>query len=275
MRFKKIGIFVPSYKSAKTLESIIRRIPSEIKKEAAEIFVIDDASPDASYENALKTQKKAGLKNLTVHQNQKNLGFGGNHKIGFRYAIQKRFDVVVTLHGDGQYAPEKIPELLEAMEKNNTEIATVSRFLNNPRGMGMPRWRFFSNRFLNFLQKKIWGFGLSDHNVGMRSYLVQALERLPFERLSNDYSFDTELLSQCRLAGYKISEIAIKPVYEKDSHSPGYWKTFKFFLFSLKTLLDYKMARMGMALPKYDIKRFKRKKEPFNAKRVNFSHTSR
>ncbi|MBU0636247.1 glycosyltransferase family 2 protein, partial [Candidatus Micrarchaeota archaeon] len=197
MSIKKIGIFVSSYKSSNTLEKVIQRIPSEIKKNAAGIFIIDDASPDNSYENALRVQKKFKLKNLTVQKNKKNLGFGGNHKVGFLYAIQQGFGVVITLHGDGQYAPEKIPELLNSMEKNKTEIATVSRFLDNPHGVGMPRWRFFSNRFLNFLQKKILGFGLSDHNVGMRAYRVECLARLPFERLSNDYSFDTELLSQC------------------------------------------------------------------------------
>ncbi|MDO8428068.1 MAG: glycosyltransferase family 2 protein [Candidatus Diapherotrites archaeon] len=260
MLFKKVGIFVPSYKSFHTLENVIQRVPDEIKKTAAEIFVIDDASPDQSYENALEVQKKLKLKNLVVLKNEKNLGFGGNHKVAFQYAIRKNFDVVVTLHGDGQYAPEKIPELLESMEKNNTEIATVSRFLDNPQGKGMPRWRFFSNRFLNFLQKKILGFGLSDHNVGMRSYRVWALEKIPFERLSDDYYFDTELLSQCRLAGFRISEIPIQTVYDKYSHSPGYWKTFKFFLGSLHTLLDYRLALLGFGGKKYGIKNFKREK---------------
>lgn len=253
MLLKKVGIFIPSYKSRNTLEEVIQRIPERIKKTAAEIFVIDDASPDGSYENALRVQKKLKLKNLTVWKNKKNLGFGGNHKVGFSHAIKRNLDVVITLHGDGQYPPEKIPELLEKMATCGTEIATASRFLDNPHGKGMPRWRFFSNRFLNFLQNLVWGFGLSDHNVGMRAYTIKALKRLPFQELGEDYSFDTELLTQCRLAGYHICEIAIPAIYNKDSHSPGFWKTFKFFIFSLKTLADYLLARAGLVSRKCQI----------------------
>lgn len=256
---KKLGIFIPSYKSTQTLEQVLLRIPKKIRERADEIYVVDDASPTDSYENALAVKQKLGWKNLSVSKNKVNQGYGGNQKVGYKYAIEKGFDIVVMLHGDGQYAPEKISELISPIDSDSAEMVTGSRFLKNKWGDGMPRWRFFSNRFLNFLQQVSWGYWLSDHNCGLRAYSVSALKKIPFELLTQDYYFDTEIITQFRLAGFKIGEIAIPTHYDADSHNPTLWKTFKFFLYSLKTLLDYRLATVGITPEKFRIKRVESK----------------
>ena len=102
----KIGIFIINYNAVKHLTDTISRIPKDVYDKVEEIFVIDDCSSDNSYYAALGYKNEKGIEKLTVHRNKTNQGYGGNQKVGYTYAIDRGFDVVALLHGDGQYAPE-------------------------------------------------------------------------------------------------------------------------------------------------------------------------
>ena len=76
---------------------------------------------------------------VTVLVNPENQGYGGNQKIGFHYAIEGGFDIVALLHGDGQYAPECLPELVEPVARGEAEVVMGSRMLGGrARQGGMP-----------------------------------------------------------------------------------------------------------------------------------------
>jgi glycosyltransferase involved in cell wall biosynthesis len=93
------------------------RIPAQLDEDyQLEILVIDDASQDRTFElGAAIEQSKALPFPLTVLRNPDNQGYGGNQKIGYHYALENRFDVVALVHGDGQYAPECLPQLLQPL----------------------------------------------------------------------------------------------------------------------------------------------------------------
>ena len=76
-----------------------------------EVAVFDDASQDATFELAVGLKAMRDLPKLHILHHEKNLGYGGNQKAGYRYFIDKGFDIVVLLHGDGQYAPEILSHL--------------------------------------------------------------------------------------------------------------------------------------------------------------------
>jgi cellulose synthase/poly-beta-1,6-N-acetylglucosamine synthase-like glycosyltransferase len=103
---KRIGIMIVAYNAVTTLADVLRRIPDIVWNNVEEVVVFDDASSDDTYELAIGYKTLTRLNNLTVFKNSKNLGYGGNQKLGYEYFIDKGFDVVVLLHGDGQYAPE-------------------------------------------------------------------------------------------------------------------------------------------------------------------------
>ena len=96
----KLLIFIVAYEAAETIVPVLERIPSELPFKSTEILIIDDASNDATFEKSLSfVEKKYKNYPVTILKNPRNQGYGGNQKLGFRYAIEKGFDFVVLLHG--------------------------------------------------------------------------------------------------------------------------------------------------------------------------------
>src|SRR5262249_13437411 len=152
---------------------------------------------------------------VTVLYNPVNMGYGGNQKIGFHYAIENRFDFVALLHGDGQYAPDMLATLTEPLLTGEADAVFGSRMLTPNEALrgGMPLYKFFGNRILTFLQNRLLGTALSEFHSGYRVYAVSALKAIPFERNSNAFHFDTEIIIQLFIARRRIKEIAIPTYY--------------------------------------------------------------
>ena len=100
-----------TYNAITTLLPVLKRIPPSVWNNVEEVVVFDDASQDATFELAMGIKAVCDVPKLQVLKHAKNLGYGGNQKAGYRYFIEKGFDIVVLLHGDGQYAPEILAQL--------------------------------------------------------------------------------------------------------------------------------------------------------------------
>ena len=218
MKNKKIGIFIIAYRAVRTLVSAIERIPPDIKKKAEEIYVFDDCSDDNTYYAGLGYKYKNNVQKLKIYKNPKNLGYGGNQKKGYNYAIKKKFGIVVMLHGDVQYAPEYIPKLIEPLEEGKADAVFGSRMLGHPLKGGMPLWKYFGNKFLTMLENFILGTKLSEFHTGFRAYSVEALQKIPFNKSTDGYYFDTDIIIQFKLKGLRIAEIPIPTHYGPESH---------------------------------------------------------
>jgi glycosyltransferase involved in cell wall biosynthesis len=243
----KIAIFIPAYNAAKTLPIVIDRIPEEVKKNAAEIFIVDDASADNTYLIGVGYQAINQLPNLKVYRNEKNKGYGGNQKYAYRYAIENGFDVVVMLHGDAQYAPEKISHLLEPFEREEADMVFGSRMSGHPLKGGMPLHKFIGNKFLTAAANIILKTKLSEYHSGYRVYSCEALKKVPFEKCSDDFHFDTEIIIQFKIKGLRISERPI-PTYYGDERC--HVNVISYGLNVLKSLLQYVLHSTG--IKKYD-----------------------
>ena len=187
MSTPRIGIFIIAYNAVNHLIKTISRIPKEVYDSVDEIFVIDDCSQDNSYYAALGYKSQFGIEKLTVHRNLKNHGYGGNQKIGYQYAIDRGLDIVALVHGDGQYAPEALPVLLEPLVKGEAEMVFGSRMskpIDALKG-GMPMYKFLGNRILTRFQNAMTGLNLSEYHSGYRLYSVDALKKIPFESFTN------------------------------------------------------------------------------------------
>jgi glycosyltransferase involved in cell wall biosynthesis len=216
MAKKRVLIFIVAYNAEKTIQSVIRRIPHSLANHDTEILIIDDSSDDRTFERARSSSEADDLPfPLTVLFNPENQGYGGNQKIGFHYAIERQFDIVALIHGDGQYPPERLPALLEPLLNGEADAVLGSRMMNRFDALkgGMPLYKFFGNRILSFIQNNLLGSHLSEFHSGYRLYLVKALERLPFERNTNDFHFDTEIILQLFRAGLRIKELPIPTYY--------------------------------------------------------------
>ena len=210
----RVLIFVVAYEAESTLQEVLARIPNSVFHHDTEVLVIDDSSNDRTFEIGLQSSQSSRHR-ITVLYNRDNQGYGGNQKLGFQYAIRHGFDAVVLLHGDGQYAPECIPTLLEPLLDGSADTVLGSRMLvaGAARQGGMPLYKFLGNRILTVAQNRLLRSRLSEFHSGFRAYNVAALAKIPFQYNSNVFHFDTEVLIQLMMAGGRIVEVPIPTYY--------------------------------------------------------------
>lgn len=215
-----IGISIINYNAVTQLIRTLERIPRAVYNSVAEIFLVDDCSTDNSYYAAWGYKHLKAVDKLTIHMNEKNQGYGGNQKVGYQYAIDRGFDIVALVHGDGQYAPEVLPELLEPLLKGEADMVFGSR-MSTPgaalRGH-MPLYKYCGNRILSFAQNRLTGLRLSEYHSGYRLYSVAALRQIPFHSFTNNWHFDTQIILAFAERRLRIVERPI-PTYYGDEIS--------------------------------------------------------
>ena len=214
---KKILIFIPAYNVEKQILRVLKRIPIELLKEYfVRILIIEDFSKDNTkqvIEDYIKTSENNKLMHLI--KNEKNHGYGGVQKIAFNYALKNNFDYVIMLHGDDQYEPEKIPEFILNLLNDDVDAVFGSRFINPkaPLKDGMPLNRYIGNRAVTFIQNLIVGTKMTEFHSGYRSYKINVLKKINFEKNSNDFYFDSEIIVQMAKLEFIIKEIPIATIY--------------------------------------------------------------
>ncbi len=239
----KILCYIPAYNAAATIPSVIDRIPASMMEKIDEILVVDNASEDNTHLVSKGYAQEKGIKNLKVHRSEVNGGYGGSQKVGYRYAIDNGFDVVVMLHGDGQYAPEKMEDLLEPIYQGKADHVFGSRMTGDPRGGGMPLHRFLGNKFLTGAENLILGWNLSEYHSGYRIYTTECLKKIPFEKCTGEYHFDSEILVQVRMAGLRVVERTIPTFYGSEK---CYVPLVKYGFDVLRTMRAYLLHTWGI-----------------------------
>ncbi|HTW91268.1 MAG TPA: bifunctional glycosyltransferase/class I SAM-dependent methyltransferase [bacterium] len=212
----RLLILVVAYYAESTLSSVLERIPSQVHRDYdCEVLVIDDGSDDRTLAVGDDYRRGHPELNVTVLRNSYNQGYGGNQKVGYRYAISGGFDLVAVLHGDGQYAPEALPGLLQPFREARADAVFGSRMMP-PRAAlkgGMPLYKFAGNRILTWLENRLLRTHLSEFHSGYRIYSVPMLAKLPFLLNTNDFHFDTEIIIQLVNSGARIVELPIPTYY--------------------------------------------------------------
>jgi glycosyltransferase involved in cell wall biosynthesis len=210
-------IFIVAYQAETTIADVVQRIPATLLEEYdVDILIIDDSSRDQTFEKSHAISKTTGLPfKVIVLFNPVNQGYGGNQKLGYRYAIDYEYDFVALLHGDGQYAPECLPDLLQPLLRRQAAAVFGSRMIRpkDARRGGMPLYKYVGNKILTYVQNRLLRSHLSEFHSGYRIYSVQALKKIPFERNSNDFHFDTEIIIQLMIAKLPIVERPIPTYY--------------------------------------------------------------
>jgi len=223
MNKKRLLIFIVSYNAEKFIKSVLDRIPENIWANDlfdVEVLIIDDQSSDQTFYRAHEYVQQTGKSNITILFNPINQGYGGNQKIGYHYAIEKKFDLVVLLHGDGQYAPEYLEKMVMPILQGDADVVLGSRMINKGAALRgrMPLYKWVGNIILTFIQNKILSTNLAEFHTGYRCYSVSALSSIPFEENSNYFDFDTDIIIQLLDNKKRIVEIPI-PTYYGDEIS--------------------------------------------------------
>lgn len=214
----KIGILIVAYNAAGTLAGVLDRIPMDFRRRVEEVLVCDDASKDSTYLVGLGYKQLSEDLPLTVIRHAENLGYGGNQKAGYRMAIEHGLDIVVLLHGDGQYAPECLADLVGPLVREECDAVFGSRMMHRGEAIkgGMPRYKYVGNRILTKFENACLGTNLTEFHSGYRAYSVAALREIPFESNTDDFHFDTQIIIQLHDAGKRIKEIPIPTYYGEE-----------------------------------------------------------
>ncbi len=241
----RIGILVVAYNAASTLASTLDRIPADFADRVTQVIVNDDCSTDSTYLVGLGYRELRPSLPLEVIRHEHNLGYGGNQKAGYRWAIEQDLDAVVLLHGDGQYAPELLPQIVAPLERGECDAVFGSRMITRgaARAGGMPRYKYYGNRILTTLENRLTGMQLSEWHSGYRAYSVAALRSIPFEANADGFEFDTQIILQLQEAGKRIVEIPI-PTYYGDEIS--YVNGIAYARDIMRDVLVYRAHKMGL-----------------------------
>lgn len=236
---KKIVVVMPAYNAEKTLAQTFSDIPHELVDEC---ILVDDCSRDG-------TVAEAGRLGIRVFRHPTNRGYGGNQKTCYSEALKAGADIVVMVHPDYQYNPKRIPQLVQALlDGESYDAAFGSRMLGKLfREGGMPRWKFFSNIVLTALANLVFVNFLTEYHSGFRAYTRKYLETVAFERNSDDFVFDTEIIAQGMMHGLKFTEIPIETRYFPEASQINFVRSTQYGIGILWTLVKYQLHRRKLA----------------------------
>ncbi|HUP65691.1 MAG TPA: glycosyltransferase family 2 protein [Thermoanaerobaculia bacterium] len=237
-RDKKIVVVLPAYNAEKTLRATLDDIP---KDWVDEILLVDDRSSDRTVELA----RSLGIR---VVEHPVNRGYGGNQKTCYRTAMDAlQGDIMVMVHPDHQYDPTIIPELVKPLLSEECDAVFGSRMLGGrPLEGGMPKWKYFANLFLTMVENATFYVFLSEYHSGFRAYSRHYLQSVNFEANSDHFVFDTEIIAQGVAKNMKIREVPIQTRYFEEASQIGFWRSVRYGLEILRTMVLYKLHRKGL-----------------------------
>jgi glycosyltransferase involved in cell wall biosynthesis len=208
---KKIIVILPAYNAGRTLRQTYLEIPHDI---VDDIILTDDASTD----DTLLVAKDLTIRNIIKHD--RNSGYGANQKTCYAKALELNADIIIMLHPDYQYTPKLIPSMAYLIANNVYPVVLGSRILGNGAlNGGMPGYKYFANRVLTLFQNIMTGAKLSEYHTGYRAFSAEVLKKIDFQKNSDGFVFDNEMLSQIIYAGYNIAEITCPTNYFREASS--------------------------------------------------------
>lgn len=212
---RSVAICVLAYQATSTIEAVLERIPALGPDLHVTVLVADDASTDDTAAVAQGWAQRSRRAHVEVVTHARNLGYGGNQVACMEWARARGIGIVAMLHGDGQYPPEALGDLVAPIASGRADAVFGSRMIEpgGARAGGMPLGRRVGNRVLSALQNALVGTQLSEWHSGLRAYRVAALDGIHVDSLPSGFEIDTVATLRLVATGATIEEIAIPTRY--------------------------------------------------------------
>lgn len=235
----KTIVVMPAYNAAETIRKTHQEV---LAQECVDlVIVVDDASKDRTVEIANTLPKTK----VVVHE--ANRGYGANQKTCYRLALEEGADIVIMVHPDYQYTPQLIPAMSSMIGNGLYHCVLGSRILGGHalKG-GMPFWKYLANRGLTLAENVLLGAKLSEYHTGYRAFSRELLEAIAFERNSDDFVFDNQMLAQILWKGYTIAEVSCPTKYFPEASSINFLRSTKYGIGCIATALSFRASKLGL-----------------------------
>ncbi len=240
---KKLVIVLPAYNASKTMEATYAEIPFDI---VDEVVLVDDNSKD----DTIKVAQQLGIQHIIKHD--KNKGYGGNQKSCYNKAKELDADIVIMLHPDYQYTPKLLHSMAYIIANGLYPVVFASRILGKGalKG-GMPWYKYVANRMLTLFQNILLNQKLSEYHTGYRAFSKEVLNTCDYEKLSDDFVFDNQMVSQIFYNNFDIAEITCPTKYFEEASSINFKRSAIYGLGVLKVSFQYRLAKWKIFTPAY------------------------
>lgn len=207
----KVAVVIPSYRVKAHVLGVIARLGPEV----TQIYVVDDACPDGSGEFVELHCHDARVKVLRHAENQ---GVGGAVKTGYQQALRDGAEVVVKVDGDGQMDPQLLPHFIQPILDGQADYTKGNRFYNLEHIRRMPGLRLVGNAVLSLASKLSTGYwNVFDVTNGYTATHAKVLQRLPLDKISNRYFFETDMLFRLNTIRAVTVDIPMDAIYGDES----------------------------------------------------------
>ena len=157
-------------------------------------------------------------KKIKIILNKKNLGYGANIKRCLVYALKKKFDYAIMIHGDDQYDAKYIPSMVKKLKERNVHAVTGSRMLNKKGALegGMPFYKFIGNIVLTKIFNILYKTNFTDCHTGMWGYNLKIFKSIKLNKMDNGFNFDNSTRISLINNKFNIKEISIRTYYRTE-----------------------------------------------------------
>ena len=185
-------------------QDYVHSVLDEVTQYAQNVLVVNDGSSDQT------ADRLAERSDVMVANHDQNRGYGAALKTAFQFAIDHKYDTLVTLDCDGQHQPKRLPRFAAACE--NVDIVSGSRYLKTYAGdSSPPSQRMFINRQITKQINQKFGYCLTDTFCGFKAYRVEALKKLDIQ--DEGYAMPLELWVQAAIHNMRVIELPVPLIY--------------------------------------------------------------
>jgi len=199
-------IVLPTYEEAANVADVLRRVRASMP--VARVLVVDDGGPDGTADLVAAVADELGGIDL-IRRSAKS-GLGSAYRAGFRWGLDRDFDVIVEMDADLSHDPADLTRLLAAVE-DGADLALGSRYIA---GGSIPAWSTYRrtiSRQGNRYAAAMLRLPVADATSGFRAYRASILARLDLQTVKADgYGFQIELVYRVARLGGRIVEIPIR-----------------------------------------------------------------
>ncbi|NLT50287.1 MAG: polyprenol monophosphomannose synthase [Ignavibacteria bacterium] len=197
-------VIIPTYNELENIQKLMNVLFEMYPK--INILVVDDNSPDGTGNFV----KDLSQNDNRVHLLQRSgkMGLGTAYVAGFKYMIEKKYDLAIQMDADFSHDPKEIQQFLA--EIGNSDLVIGSRYITGVNVINWPMQRLLLSYFANIYTKIITGLPLKDATGGYKCFKREVLEALNLDNIkSNGYSFQIEMNYKAWKKGFKIKEVPI------------------------------------------------------------------